>query len=404
MAVRCTHGAGREVQQHSLTACRLMPDPSGQEAEGLLELQTFGTLTRAWLALAAWRTAAGVPHVAMESTGADGQPVSHLLEGTWTVLVVNAAHVHKVPGRQTATAEARWLATLVRYGWLQARGMPPGGQRERRERRRERTTLVQERCRAVNRVQGVRARANMQLASVASAMMGVSGRARLEAWRAGRADPAAMAEWARGRMRSKIALRAQALPGVVRDQHQRVLATQWAHMACLDEPLEALRHARGDRLRARALDPPPVRPAPPPEDARASRAPATPAPVTVTRAVVLVDTMPGVDQRGAERRGAARGLDRARLGPAPRLAAWAGVAPGHDERAGKQRAGTTRHGPTPVRAGWTPLAHAAARTKGTSWSALSHRLAARRGTKRARMAVAHSMVVRVFPLLSRNAP
>jgi transposase len=142
----------------------------------------------------------------------------------------------------------------------------------------------------------------------------------------------------------------------------------------------------------------------PPAAASAPSAPDTPDPVTCARAIVLLDTIPGVDQRGAELRVAARGIDMARFGTAPRLAAWAGVAPGNDASAGQQRSGKTRQGTKPLRAGLTQLAHAAARTKGTYLSALYHRLAARRGKKRAIMAVAHSMVVSVFHRLSRNEP
>jgi transposase len=160
----------------------------------------------------------------MESTGEYWKPVYNLLEGTCTVLLVNAAHVKNVPGRKTDKADARWLAKLLRYGLLQASFIPPAGQRDLRDLTRYRTTLVQERSHEVNRVQGVLERAHIKLASVASAIMGVSGRAMLEALIAGRADPATMAELARGRMRSKIPVLAQALTGVVRDHHQLLLA------------------------------------------------------------------------------------------------------------------------------------------------------------------------------------
>jgi transposase len=404
MDVIFTHCAGLDVHKKSITACRMIPDPTGQEAEGLMELQTFGTFTLELLALADWLAAAGVTHVAMESTGEYWKPVYNLLEGTCTVLLVNAAHVKNVPGRKTDKADARWLAKLLRYGLLQASFIPPAGQRDLRDLTRYRTKLVQERSREVNRVQGVLERANIKLASVASDIMGVSGRAMLEALIAGRADPATMAEWARGRMRRKIPLLEQALPGVVRDHHQLLLATQLAHIDFLEEQIEALSRAIGDRLHALDLEASPVMPLGPPEAASAPRAPDTTDPVTFSRAIVLLDTIPGVDQRGAELRVAEMGIDMARFGTAPRLAAWAGVAPGNDESAGKQRSGKTRQGNKPLRAGLTQLAHAAARTKGTYLSALYHRLAARRGKKRAIMAVAHSMVVSVFHMLSRNEP
>jgi transposase len=213
-----------------------------------------------------------------------------------------------------------------------------------------------------------------------------------------------MAELARGRMRSKIPVLEQALTGIVRDHHRLLLATQLAHIDFLDEQIEALSHAIVERMQG--LDPP-APPEVPTGVAETTSPPSTatpPEPVTFARAIALLDTIPGVDQRGAELLVAELGIDMARFGTAARLAAWSGVAPGNDESAGKQRSGKTRQGNRPLRAGWTQRAHAAARTKGTYLSALYYRLAARRGKKRAIMAVAHSIVVSVFHRLSRNQP
>jgi transposase len=161
--------------------------------EGLTELQKFGTLTIELVALADWLTEAGVTHVAIESTGEYWKPVYNLLEGTCEVFLVNAAHVKNVPGRKTEKAEARWLAKRMRYGLLQASFMPPAGQRDWRDLTRSRTKLVQERSREVNRIQGVLERANIKRASVASDIVGVSARAMLHAFIAGRAAPPTIA-------------------------------------------------------------------------------------------------------------------------------------------------------------------------------------------------------------------
>ena len=193
MDVVFTHCAGLDVHKKSITACRIVPDPTGQKAEGIADLERFGTMTIELLALVDWLTAAGITHVAMESTGEYWKPVYNLLEGSFTVLLVNAAHVKNVPGRKTDKADARWLAKLMRYGLLRASFSPPAEQRDVRDLTRYRTKLVQERAREVNRVQGVLERANMKLASVASDIMGVSGRAMLDALIAGRADPQTMA-------------------------------------------------------------------------------------------------------------------------------------------------------------------------------------------------------------------
>jgi transposase len=406
MDVVLTHGAGLDVHQKTVMACRVTPDPLGQQADGRMEVQEFGTLTRDLLALSDWLSAAGVTHVAMESTGEYWKPVDNLLEGTCPVFLVNAAPVKNVPGRKTDRADARWLAKLLRHGLLQASFIPPAEQRDLRELTRDRTKLVQERSREVNRVQGVLARANIKLASVASDIMGVSGRAILAALSEGRAAPAAMAELAKGRLRSKLPVLEQALTGLVREHHRRLVAMQLAHIEFLEEQLDAL-SADIARLLTELSAPPP--PPPPAASVGATAAvgsaaePAPPAPpMTFAQAVTVLDTIPGVNQRGGELLVAEWGIDMARFGTAARLAAWSGVAPGNDERAGQQRSGKTRKGNRALRTGLTQLAHAAACTKDTSLSALYHRLATRRGKKRAIMAVAHSIVVRAFYRLSRN--
>jgi transposase len=399
--LRC---AGLDVHKKSITACRIVPDPTGQEAEGMAELRTFGTMTLELLALADWLTEASITHVAMESTGEYWTPVYNLLEGTFTVFLVNAAHVKNVPGRKTDKADARWLAKLMRFGLLQASFIPPQGQRDVRDLTRYRTKLVQERVREVNRLQGVLERANIKLASVASDIMGVSGRAMLEALIAGKADPATMADLAKRRMRAKIPLLEQALTGVVRDHHRQLLAMQLAHVDFLDKQIAALNTMIETALKALGPD---ALPSPPPlSQASVIGAPALTgsAPLTFTRAVELLDTIPGIDQRGAEVIVTEIGIDMSRFETAPRLAAWAGVAPGNDASAGKQRSGKTRKGNRPLRAILTQLAHAAVRTKGTYLSALYQRLAARRGKQRAIIAVAHSIMKRIFYMLSRNVP
>jgi transposase len=396
--------AGLDVHKKSITACRLVPDPNGQEGEGSAELKTFGTMTRDLLALADWLTEASITHIAMESTGEYWKPVYNLLEDTFTVFLVNATHVKNVPGRKTDKADARWLAKLMRFGLLQASFIPPKEQRDLRDLTRYRTKLVQERVREVNRVQGVLERANIKLASVISDVMGVSGRAMLEALIAGRADPATMAALAKRRMRTKIPLLEQALTGVVHDHHRQLLAMQLAHIDFLDEQIEALTRAIVTSLKALSTAEPPREDHPPLPAVGSAPSTAVSPPLTFTRAVELLDTIPGIDQRGAEVMVAEIGIDMARFETAPRLAAWAGVAPGNDESAGKQRSGKTRKGNRPLRAILTQLAHAAVHTKGTYLSELYQRLAARRGKKRAIIAVAHAIMVSAFHMLSRQEP
>jgi transposase len=406
MDVVLTPWAGLDGHQTTVMACRVPPDPRGQQADGRMEVREFGTRPRDVLAWSDWLREAGVTHVAMESPGESWKPVDHLLEGAVTVCLVNAAHGKNVPGRKTDRADARWLATRRRYGVRQASLRPPVEPRDRRDLTRDRTTLVQERTREVNRGQGVLERANSKLASVASEIMGVSGRAMLATLIEGRAEPATMAELAKGRLRRKIPVWEQALTGLVRDHHRQLWALPLAHIACLEAQLETL-SADITHLRTELRATPPT--LPPTASVGATGAlgsvaePACPTPpLPCARAVTGLDTMPGVNQRGGERWVAAWGIDLARLGTAARLAAWSGVAPGHDDSAGTHRSGKTRQGNRALRTGLTRVAHAAAGTKDPSRSALSHRLAARRGKTRAIMAVAHSIVISAFSMLARN--
>jgi transposase len=288
---------------------------------------------------------------------------------------------------------------------LQATFIPPAEQRDLRDLTRYRTQLVPEHSREVNRVPGVLERANIKLAAVATEIMGVPGRAILDALVAGRAGPATMAELAKGRMRTKILVLEQALTGLVRDHHRQLLALPLAHIDFLDEQIDTLSAEMACRMAALSPDALPIPSAGVAGKAGAAAESDAPgAPLTFARAVSILDTMPGVHQRGGEMLVTEWGIDMARFGTAERLAAWSGVAPGHDESAGQRRSGDTRQGNRTLRTGLTPLAHAAARTTDTYLSALYQRLAARRGRKRAIMAAAHSIVVSAFPRLSRHEP
>jgi transposase len=406
MDVVFTHGAGLDVHKKRVMACRVTPDPTGQQADGIMEVKEFGTLTRDLLALSDWLAEVGITHVAMESTGEYWRPVYNLLEGIVTIFLVNAAHVKQVPGRKTDKADARWLAKLMRYGLLAASFIPPQGQRDLPDLPRYRTKLVQERSREVNRVQGVLERANIKLASVATDIMGVSGRAILATLIQGRADPATMAELAKGRMRAKLPLLEQALTGLMRDHHRRLLTLQLAHIDVLDEQIDTL-----SMEITRGLGEVPAEAPPSPnlaettcEEASAGDRDAPRPPMPFTQAIALLDTSSGVNQRGAELLVVEWGTDMSHFGTASRLSAWTGVAPGNDESAGKQRSGKTRKGNRTLRTGLTQIAQDAARTKGTYLSALYQRLAARRGKKRAIIAVAHAIVVSAFHMLSRHEP
>ena len=358
--------AGWDVHKKTGVACVLTPD--GQET------RTFGTMSADLLVLSDWLLACGCTHVAMESTGDYWKPVFNMLEGTFEVLLVNAQHVKAVPGRKTDVKDAAWLAELLQHGLLRASFIPPVAQRELRDLTRYRRTFIRERATLVNRVQKLLEDANIKLASVATAMMGVSGRAMLAALLAGHTDPQTLADLAKGRLRTKWEQLVKALEGRVKPHHRCVLAELLCQIDSLDETI-----ARFDE-RIQEIDAP------------------------FEAAVGLLDTIPGVARDTAEMIVAEIGTDMSRFPSADHLASWAGVAPGNHESAGKRTSGKTRKGNRFLRTILVQAAHAAARTQGTYLSAQYRRLATRRGKKRAILAVAHAMLVMAYDMIPRQEP
>ncbi len=363
--------AGFDVHKKVVVAAITVLGPDGQSYQ---EKRTFETMTVDLLALSDWLMSHGVTHVAMESTGDYWKPVFNILENNFTVLVVNAQHVSKVPGRKTDQSDAEWLAELMQFGMLKASFIPPLEQRELRELTRYRSTFVRERVNLVNRIQKLLESANIKLGSVATDVMGMSGRAMLEAIIVGQASPEAMAELAKGRLREKREQLVKALEGRVKPHHRFVLSELLCQIDSLDETI-----ARFD------------------EQIEAYCRP-------FEEAVQLLDTIPGVSRRAAEVIVSEIGTDMSRFETADHLAAWAGVAPGNNESAGKRRSGKTRSGNKPLGTTLNQVAHAAAHTKNTYLSAQYHRLAGRIGKKKAIVAVEHSILVIGYHLIQRKEP
>jgi transposase len=358
--------AGLDVQKKTVVACVVTPQGP--------ETRTFGTMTAELLPLADWLLAYGCTHVAIESTGDYWKPVFNILESTCEVILVNAQHVKAVPGRQTDVNDAAWLAELLPHGLLRASFIPPVAQRELRDLTRYRSTFIHERVTLINRVQKRLEEANSKLAAVAPDSMGVSGRAILAALIAGHTEPHTLVELAKGRLRSKREPLAKALEGRVKPHHRFVLTELLCQVNSLDDTI-----ARFDAQIQEICGP-------------------------VEEAVGLLDTIPGVARHTAEMLIAEIGTDMSRFPSADHLAAWAGVAPGHHESAGKQASGKTRKGNRFLRTTPVQAAHAAARTQGTYLSAQYRRLVTRRGKKRAIMAVAHSILVIAYDMIQRQEP
>jgi transposase len=356
---------GLDVHKRVVVGCLITPGKAGQPQR---EVRSFSTMTRGLLELSDWLQNAGCTHVAMESTGSFWKPIYNLLEGTFKLLLVNAQHLKAVPGRKTDVKDAEWIADLLRHGLLRPSFIPSRPDRELRELTRYRTALVQERAAEVNRVQKVLEGANIKLASVASNVLGVSGRAMLEALVAGHEDPRELADFARGRLREKRAALEEALVGRLGAHQRFLLKVQLQHIDQLDATIEALGQEIDIRLRP------------------------------FKEAAERLMTIPGVGERGAQVLLAEIGADMSRFPTAGHLASWAAVCPGNHESAGKQTSGRTRKGSPWLKAILVEAAQAASRTK-TYLGAQYRRLAARRGARRAAMAVAHTILLIAYRLL-----
>src|SRR5919198_1209831 len=339
---------GLDVHKQTVVACVIVPG-SGRLPKR--EVRTFGTMTADLLDLADWLSSYQVSHVAMESTGVYWKPIWNLLEDQVELVLVNAHHVKQVPGRKTDVKDCEWLADLLRHGLLKASFVPPRRQRELRELTRYRTSLIRERAAEVNRVQKTLEGANIKLGSVASNVVGVSGRQILIALLTDTADAATLADLARGKLRAKLPQLERALVGEFGSHQQFLLARQLAHLDGLDELIEQLNAEVEERLR-------------PFEDA-----------------VDRLDSIPGVGRRVAEILVAEIGLDMTRFPTAAHLASWAGMCPGNNESAGRRHSGKTRKGSKWLRRALTEAARAAARTKRTYLAAKYRRLVARRGSR-----------------------
>jgi transposase len=395
--------AGLDVHKKTVVACRVQIDEQGEWQQ---EVRTFGTMTCELLQLVDWLLAGEVTHVALESTGEYWKPVYNLLEGNAEVVLVNAQHVKHVPGRKTDVQDAEWLAELLVHGLLKASFIPAKPQRDLRDLTRYRVTLVQERARVINRVQKVLENANIKLASVATDVLGVSGRRMLEALVVGKADAAAMAELAKGRMRNKLPLLQQALTGVVDDHHRFLVAQHLVHIDFLDEQIEKASEQIVQQMQhLPALSPrSPTPPQTDPGDEVSASDESGSAPLTWQQAADILDSTPGVDQKAAYEVLAEMGINMRQFPSANHLCAWGGLAPGNRQSGGKRYHARLSDGNRQLRTLMVQCAWSAVRVKDSYLAALYHRLAARRGKKRAIIAVAHSMLASFYHMLSKQQP
>jgi transposase len=362
---------GLDVHKASVTACVRVHGAAGELHQ---EIQEFAATTRGLLQLRDWLASFEVTLVGMEATGVYWKPVYYLLEEEFECWLLNARHLKNVPGRKTDVKDAAWICQLVEHGLVRPSFVAPKEIRELRNLTRYRKTQIEERSREIQRLEKVLQDAGIKLSSVATRVLGVSGRAMLDALVEGTTDPEVLAELARGRLRAKLPALREALEGRFSVHHALMVGRILAHIDYLDESISEL-SAEVERVIA-----------------------------PFSQEVELLDTIPGVDRRTAETLIAEIGVDMSRFPTHGHLASWAGMCPGNDESAGKRRSGKTRKGSKWLRSGLTEAAHAAARSKGTYLSAHYARLRGRRGPKKDAVAVGHSILVIAYHILERSEP
>jgi transposase len=342
--------AGLDIHKETVVACVRVPGEDGGRDQ---QTRTFGTTTEQLLVLLDWLRGWGVTLVGMESTGIYWRPVYYLLEDHMECWLLNAQHLRNVPGRKTDVKDAEWICQLVEHGLVRASFVQ-----------------IEERTREVQRLEKTLQDAGIKLSSVASKVLGVSGRLMLDALISGTHDPEVLAELAKGRLRNKLPALKHALEGRFTGHHALIVGQQLSHIDYLEEAIVTLSE-RIDEVIA-----------------------------PFASKVALLDTIPGVDKRTAELLIAEIGADMSVFPTHRHLASWAGICPGQNESAGKSRSGKTRKGSKWLRAGLTEAAKASSRSKGTYLNAQYQRLRGRRGHQKATIAVAHSILVASWHILS----
>lgn len=359
--------AGLDVHKETVVACvRCVSTPVHRE------VRTFSTMTSGLLELSEWLEHHGCTHIAMEATGVYWKPVWHLLEGSFELVLANAQHIRNVPGRKTDVNDATWIAELLAHGLIRSSFVPPTQIQELRDLTRTRKQFVREMAQHTLRIQKVLEDANIKLDTVLSRITGKSGRAMLQAIIDGETDPERLADLARGTAKKKRAELVEALRGRVTDHHRGMLKL---HVHMIDAVESALQEL--DAQVGKALAP-------------------------IQACAELLTTIPGVSDITANVIVAEIGTDMSRFATPGHLISWAGLCPRNDESAGKRRSTRTRKSGTWLKTNLVTAAWAAIRMKSTYLRAQFLRIKARRGAKKAVVAVAASILQAAYYMLKNG--
>ncbi len=362
--------AGIDISKVDVKVCIRVPGTGNRRRS---EVRTFPAVTSGLLAMRDWLLAEGITVAGMEATGVYWKPVFYLLEHDMECWLLNARHMKSVPGRKTDVKDAEWIAKLVEHGLVRPSFVPPEPIRQLRDVTRYRTEIIRERTREAQRLEKLLEDTGIKLSATVSNILGVSGRAMLEALIAGQRDPHVLADLAKGSMRRKTDALVEALTGNFTAHHAFLARAMLDRIdACtaterrLSEHIEVM-----------------LRP--------------------FRRHIELLVTIPGIESRAAQVILAEIGADITRFPSAADLASWAGVCPGNHQSGGRTGSGTTRHGDPWLKATLGQAAVSASRTKDTYLAARYRRIVARRGKKRALVALEHSILTAVWHMFTHDA-
>lgn len=358
---------GLDVHKKTIVGCCITP--TGKETK------SFGTMTGDIRLLVTWLRMLNCSVVAMESTGVYWKPIYNLLElEEFDAHVINARSIKTVPGRKTDVKDAEWIAQVFRLGLVRSSFIPDRQQRENREIVRYRNSLVQERAREANRIHKILEGANIKLGAVVSDILGASSRSIIQGFIDGIEDPRFLAARAKGTLKNKRDDLERGLEGILGSHQRKMLRAQLDHVEFLDRKIEGLGEEIAERMRPfeKALD--------------------------------LIDTIPGIGRLTAEKIVAELGTNMERFPSADHLASWAGLCPGNNESAGVRKSGATTKGNNALRNALIEAALSVSRTKSSYLSSKYHRIAARRGKRRAAIAIAHTLLIVIYTMLKRAQP